>query len=119
MAFPIPSPYVWDSSFDVGNDHMNEQHKNLFTLIDALDKGRNEANFKALVDLVLLHFKEEEVHSQKILSGDDFAAHKTIHDNLVSTVGGLNAGAIGDEQIAFLKNWLVNHIKGSDMKYKQ
>jgi hemerythrin-like metal-binding protein len=67
----------------------------------------------------LKHFKEEETHTQAVLSGDDFNAHKAIHDNFVSTVSGLDPNAIGDDQIAFLKNWLVNHIKGSDMKYKK
>eukprot|EP01125_Pyxidicula_operculata_P022653 TRINITY_DN9476_c0_g1_i1.p2 TRINITY_DN9476_c0_g1~~TRINITY_DN9476_c0_g1_i1.p2 ORF type:complete len:111 (+),score=29.59 TRINITY_DN9476_c0_g1_i1:37-333(+) len=98
---------------------MNDQHKKLFTLIDNLDKGRNETNFKTLVDLVLLHFKEEELHSQKILSADEFKSHKSIHDNLVSTVSGLNPSALNDEHIKFLKNWLVQHIMGSDMKYKK
>lgn len=65
------------------------------------------------------HFKEEEAHTQSVLSGDDFKAHKAIHDKLVSDVSGLDPNAIGDAQIDFLKNWLVNHIKGSDMKYKQ
>lgn len=119
MAFPIPSPFAWDASFDVGDAHMNEQHKKLFTLIDTLDKARNDANFKALVDLVLLHFKEEEAHSHKILDAEEFKSHKATHDSFVSTVGPLSGSALTDDHLKFVKNWLVQHIKGSDMKYKR
>lgn len=52
MSFAIPSPYAWDASFCVGEPTMNEQHKQLFVLIDNLDKARTAANFQSLVDLV-------------------------------------------------------------------
>ena len=115
MAFDIPSPFTWDNSFDVHNAHFNEQHKNLFRLIAALDADRGNASvLKELLDLVVLHFKAEE---------DGFAAkgwagaadHKAIHDKFVQDA--LAVKSIGDGEIQFLKNWLVHHIKGSDFQY--
>ena len=64
MAFPIPSPFVWDASFDVGSDKINDQvrftivsklccpnkevcdplqHKKLFTLITDLEADQGNA----------------------------------------------------------------------------
>ena len=36
-----------------------------------------------------------------------------VHDAVEATKGGVNDGII-----AFLRDWLVTHIKGSDMGYK-
>ena len=66
MAFPIPSPFVWDASFDVGSAVINDQvswggscafsrrtphksttfpsqHKKLFTLITDLEADQGNA----------------------------------------------------------------------------
>lgn len=64
MAYPIPSPFVWDASFDVGSDKINDQvrvpldtpscartrrpvsppqHKKLFTLITDLEADQGNA----------------------------------------------------------------------------
>ena len=37
MSIAIPSPFIWDESFDVKDDHLNDQHKKLFTMISDLD----------------------------------------------------------------------------------
>lgn len=115
MAFAIPSPFVWDQSFDVKNKALNAEHVRLFQLIDALDKNRDSAAaLKELLDLVVAHFKHEEnLFNEKHYS--DAVAHKATHDKLLTDVAAVKS--IGDGEIAFLKNWLVNHIKGSDQKY--
>lgn len=115
MSFAIPSPYAWDASFDVKQQLFNDDHKKLFDLINALDADRSSgAKLKALLDFVLVHFKNEE---------DFFAAkgwteaveHKKIHDKFVQDA--LAVKAVDDGVMQFIKNWLVVHIKGSDMKY--
>jgi len=99
MSFPIPNPFVWDSSFDVGDAAMNSQHQQLFQRIDALDKARTPENFQALVDLVLKHFHDEEAHSKPILDGAEFDRHKKVHDELVNVAKSLDPNKIGDEQV--------------------
>ena len=115
MVFEIPSPFQWDASFDVKNANINAQHQKLFTLIDTLDKNRASAEvLKELLDYVVLHFKTEE-DSFAAKNWDGAAAHKAIHDKFVQDA--LAVKSVGDGEIDFLKNWLVNHIKGSDFTY--
>ena len=112
MAFPVPSPYKWDASFDVKHGELNEQHKKLFDLIDRLDKDKsNKQVLNDLLALVKLHFStEESVRQGKGLLSD---GHKAKHVKLVEDVGKLPA--IDQAATDFLKNWLVNHIKASDI----
>ena len=78
MAFAIPSPFAWDSSFDVKHEHLNEQHKTLFDLINKLDANRSSAEaLKELLDFAVLHFKTEEEDFEKH-SYADKAAHKVL-----------------------------------------
>lgn len=116
MSYDIPNPFQWDATFCVGNEHLNEQHKRLFVLINNLDADRtNGAVLKELLDFVVLHFKsEEDLFAEKHFAEAD--SHKATHDNFVQTAVGLKS--VGDGEIAFIKQWLVNHIKVSDMKYK-
>ena len=67
-----------------------------------------------LLDYVVMHFKTEEDMFAKVNYADT-AAHKAIHDKFVQDA--LAVKAVDDGVIQFLKSWLVNHIKGTDMKY--
>ena len=64
--------------------------------------------------LQVYHFKSEEDLFARV-GFAEAAPHKAIHDKFLSDAGGLTS--IGDGEIAFIKNWLVVHIKGSDMHY--
>eukprot|EP00923_Selenidium_pygospionis_P041244 GHVN01071453.1.p1 GENE.GHVN01071453.1~~GHVN01071453.1.p1 ORF type:complete len:121 (+),score=23.17 GHVN01071453.1:175-537(+) len=111
----VPSPFTWDESFSVKNSTIDEQHKGLFTGIDKLDKSRSDKQcLESLVGLVKEHFNTEEAlfMSKGFPDADD---HKKTHDKFIDDVAGVKD--VGDEQITFLKEWLVNHIKGSDFKY--
>lgn len=159
-AFAIPEPYEWDSSFDVKIGSLNEQHKNLFRLIDNLAKDQSNAAILAeLLGAVKAHFETEEVRAtrpcfaysaalrhvvdlrmattcspfltvpfmafpsdrpQSLFAEFGYThadSHKGIHDKFLADCAAVTA--INDDVIAFLKNWLVVHIKGSDMKYAE
>jgi hemerythrin family non-heme iron protein len=47
----------------------------------------------------------------------DYTTHKAAHDAFVDKVKGLSV-PISADVVAFAKDWLVNHIKGTDFKYK-
>ncbi|KAL9654112.1 hypothetical protein ABK040_016011 [Willaertia magna] len=112
----VPSPFVWDQTFCVANDEINNQHKRLFELIDALDKNRTCAQtLKDLLDLVTVHFKTEEDKFAQV-GWENAKAHKEVHDKFVQDA--LAVKVVDDAVINFLKEWLVHHIQGEDMKYK-
>ena len=119
MSFPIPEPFAWDASFDVKNDTINEQHKHLFVLINDLAAHKADAGkLKALLDYAVMHFKtEEDLFHSKHWDEAKATAHKAIHDKFVSDAVAATAGGVNDAVIAFVKKWLVEHIKGSDMQY--
>ena len=115
MPFDVPTPFAWDASFDVKDDDFNTEHKKLFDLINSLDAARGDAAvLKELLDYVVFHFKHEE---EKFAAAKYAAAdsHKAIHDKFVQDALALTS--VGDGEMAFIKQWLVDHIKGSDMKY--
>lgn len=79
---------------------------------------------KLLNELILYtreHFKREEDYMRDVRYAD-FNAHKEEHDQLIKDLLLLQARFItGDGVIAlqvssFLRNWLVNHIIGTDKK---
>jgi len=117
-SIPIPSPYAWDASFDVKVASFNTQHKKLFDLINALDADRgNGGKLKALVEYVVMHFKsEEDSFAQHGFDSASTKGHKAIHEKFVSDAGGVKV-PVDEGTMNFIKQWLVNHIKISDMKY--
>nr|AQV13709.1 hemerythrin [Ninoe sp. EP-2017] len=117
MPETIPEPYVWDESFKVFYDQLDEEHKGLFKAVFnmAEDKASEKA-LQALVDVTEKHFSaEEELMTKKKYENLD--SHKKIHAEFVTKIKGLKA-PVDDATVTFAKDWLVNHIKGVDFKYK-
>jgi hemerythrin family non-heme iron protein len=119
MSFPIPEPYVWDESFKVFYEKLDEEHKGLFQGIFACAKDPSDA--KALGDLaaaVKTHFDNEEA---MMLASDQYKgqypSHKPLHEDFLQKLGTLSVPLSAD-QLQFAKEWLVNHIKGTDFGYK-
>jgi hemerythrin family non-heme iron protein len=116
-AYPVPTPFQWDTSFDIHHHELNEQHKKLFTMINDLEADMHSAaKLKTLLDFAVHHFKtEEDLFASHHY--EDATAHKAIHDKFVNDAVAGTAGGVSAGVIKFLKEWLVNHIKVSDMKY--
>jgi hemerythrin len=115
MSFAIPSPFTWDESFDVQSDQFNTQHKELFRLINDLDADRSSAaKLTALVDYVVLHFKDEEA-AMTAAGFAEFDGHKAIHDKFLADAGAVTS--VDEGVMNFIKQWLVTHIKASDKQY--
>ncbi|MDP6981090.1 MAG: bacteriohemerythrin [Myxococcota bacterium] len=114
----------------VGIDSIDEQHKKLVNMINALNDAlaKGEANdvmvkiFDGLVAYVDKHFTFEEALFTKA-GWDGAAAHKEKHKQLVEEVMAFKAsldsgsGMIGIKLMKFLKEWLTNHIMKSDKEY--
>jgi hemerythrin family non-heme iron protein len=115
--FEVPEPYCWDESFRVVYDNLDSEHTNIFKAIFECAKDPSSAaNLKSLVDVTVDHFTDEEGMMEKA-SYADLATHRIIHKEFVDKIKGLST-PLSDEVVSYAKKWLVNHIKGTDFKYK-
>ncbi|RUM45353.1 MAG: bacteriohemerythrin [Desulfocapsa sp.] len=120
----------WSTALSVGINSIDEQHKVLINLINTLfremnsGKGRQAVSsaLSKLIEYTGSHFAyEENIFDKHNYSGTD--AHKEIHRKLVAQVVDFQrqfeSGEkdISLELMEFLKDWLVQHIKGTDKKY--
>lgn len=85
----------------------------LFAGIDALNAERTLASYEALVGKVLTHFADEEKLG---LSDAHLKMHKDLVDIATAKMGELKAGgAVDDALVKLLQDWLMNHIKTTDI----
>jgi methyl-accepting chemotaxis protein len=120
--------FEWNDKLELHCHEMDEEHKVLIGKINVLVSNLNEDNideiissFKDLLSYTQIHFSDEE-QFMRDMNYPEYEAHKQIHDNLLLVLkkfgDDLIAGKVEkDKVVAFLKNWLVTHIMGVDMKY--
>nr|AQV13734.1 hemerythrin [Pectinaria gouldii] len=116
MGFDIPEPFVWDESFKVFIETLDEEHKGLFAGI--FDVAANPGCGKSLDSvqgLVSKHFADEE-GLMEAAKYPDLESHRKLHVEFVEKLNKVATPVSGDT-IVFAKDWLVNHIKGIDHKY--
>ena len=125
MAF-----FEWTDQLSVNVQAIDSQHKKLIEMINSLNeamlakKGREmqKATIDAMVDYAATHFMLEEGYMKKF-NNPDYDAHKSEHDEFTRTAQDLKERAdtkgfgLTLEIMGFLKNWLQNHIMGTDKKY--
>ena len=122
---------TWSPKYSVGVASIDEEHKKLIALInelhDAMIAGRGKdvvgKVLDGLVDYTKKHFAlEERLFAQ---TGYPAAAeHKRAHDELTQQVVEIQEKfrsgktiTISMEVMNFLKDWLVDHILGTDQQY--
>ena len=120
----------WDSSFSVNVDTFDEQHKQIFSMLNqvhaAMKQGRGCTVIgdvlQSLISYTLTHFAAEEA---KMTDGyPDAAKHKACHNALREKVLDLQKQhlALRDPVLAttilqLLYDWLTDHIKNVDKQY--
>jgi len=117
--YDIPEPFAWDESFKVEIERLDAEHKVLFDKLRDVEAARgSQANWDSLLTTYVAHFVYEESQFSTILAADfDPADHKVRHDAIVNTLKGVVV-PVSEEVTNFIKNWLVQHIKNTDFKYK-
>lgn len=122
--------FVWNSGYETGVAAMDAQHQKLVAMINDLYRAMRQqkaaAVMNGIVDNLIAytakHFRDEEAVMEKA-GYPEIEKHKEIHASLVGKVLEVQKnlhsgqGAVGMELLNFLKDWLVNHIKGTDKKY--
>lgn len=120
----------WDSSFSVNVELIDKQHQMLVKMInelyDAMRSGKEKEALQKLInrlsDYAAMHFAAEE-HYFDIFGYPDSEAHKKAHSDFERKVAKFEnefdqgRQSLSREIMNFLGDWLVEHIKGSDMKY--
>ena len=124
-------PFIeWTEAFSVGIKQIDEQHQQLFSLINVLyDSIKRNAGekvightLKELRDYVSYHFKAEEAW-MKMLHYPDFAKHLQEHVDATKQVNKFiidysrGSKTVPLDVLRFMSNWLQNHILQIDRDY--
>ena len=121
---------VWKPEYSVANRELDGQHQKLMDLINELHEGMLHGKGALMLQPVLdqlirytkSHFKAEEQYMQAA-GFPQFASHKHQHEKLTREVEQFIADVRSGKltlslQISqFLKQWLDQHILGSDQQY--
>ena len=121
----------WEDSYSVGVEIFDNEHKKLIDIINrlhlALLMKETDAvmgkTLKDLIDYTITHFAHEEENMAN-QTYSDFFKHKKEHDELIKKVqdykSQIESGktTISLSLMNFLKDWLMSHILGTDMKYR-
>lgn len=130
-SFKIKTQLIeWDNSLSVGNQKIDSQHKVLIKLINNLNEAFAEGKTKSaigeilkeLAEYTVTHFGDEERFMERG-NYPDLANHKKIHvkfvDTVKTTINDFESGKsmVSKDLMIFLKEWLIEHIMGTDQKY--
>ena len=124
--------FVWDKCLEIGNDEIDNQHKELFKrvnkLLSAMADGRGKKTIGKLIEFlteyVAIHFNAEENLMRK-RNYTDYLQHQIQHKQFTADVFHIKQvfetqGATSDLVIQMHKkvcNWLRNHISTEDKKF--
>ncbi|MHC4648653.1 MAG: bacteriohemerythrin [Planctomycetota bacterium] len=122
----------WDDSLSVGIDLIDEQHKMLIQrlcdLSRAIEMTQGPAEIARTLDFMIdytdFHFSTEEKHMTEY-NYPGFNEQKAQHDQFKGLLKHLvedfeeegATRALATSINVFLANWLVNHIKGTDVRF--
>ncbi|MDD5492479.1 MAG: bacteriohemerythrin [bacterium] len=124
-------PFIeWDEKYSVNVKEIDDQHKELFQIINDLDDAVSggkaqdiiETTVHKMINYAKTHFATEEKYMTKF-NYHDLPEHKTEHDKFNIKVlemnGRLKTGVyiMSTEISRFIKDWLTHHILVTDKKY--
>ncbi len=124
----------WSSVYEVGEQKIDEQHKNLFGAINQLadliklyEKNQSD-QFSNVIRLLLfmkdyvhVHFRDEETAMAKN-NYSGLEHHKVLHAKFTAYITKFYLDYLNNKEgdlrelLLNLKEWLSNHILGEDMK---
>jgi len=125
MAF-----FEWSDEFSVNIKEIDEEHKQLVKMLNDLYEAMKAGQGSEMVGRILTgmaeyaktHFATEERYMKRY-AYPGYAAHKAEHDEFAAKAADLleryaqNSKVLSIETGSFLKNWLRDHITGTDKLY--
>nr|CRH07158.1 Putative methyl-accepting chemotaxis sensory transducer [Candidatus Magnetococcus massalia] len=123
--------FPWDDSLSVGVQQLDEEHKVLVEIINKLHRnlkmGESDTALgeilKELTSFTATHFEHEEALMAKH-NYPGLAGQKEQHKRMVAKFGLLlqrfeeGEFTVAMDVMSFARNWLTQHILGTDMEYK-
>ncbi len=118
----------WNKCFSVGVRLIDQQHKNLFSIINDLIIAKENEQQQDVIENILTeliayteyHFSSEE---KLFKIHPDYKKHCLIHRNFVAKIMAQtnscknNKEDISEETLNFLVDWLKNHVLGTDLLF--
>jgi hemerythrin len=122
--------FEWKDSYSTGIHSVDAQHRNLFAVAEelytAMSNGQGKAAVGRTLDRLVQYTANHFAHEERLMRLHDYpelVAHKAAHDALTGQVlqfqADYRAGKVTMtvQLLQFLRDWLQNHIMGSDQKY--
>ena len=126
-------PFDWKESYSVGHAAMDQQHRQIFTIANALYDAIRQAGgapkqylrdvITTLSDYTRSHFAAEE-QLQLEIDYPGYERHKQLHDALIKRVEELDArlrngyAGIAAQILSLLvREWMSRHIYIEDQRY--
>jgi len=120
----------WNEEYSVGISTIDEEHKKFIDIINKAIVTKEHSDkpeeireiLYEMIKYALNHFATEETNMVKF-NFPEYQSHRNEHlDFTDKTVSMINKVIKGDYNVAnqileYLKQWLVNHIQGTDRKY--
>jgi hemerythrin-like metal-binding protein len=124
---------IWNDSYTVGVQEIDDQHKKLFSIInsrfDLMKNAENDEKLKAVLkelsDYASYHFSTEEKYFQQFQyekSQIHISQHDAYKDTMQTYSVKLNSEnklIVAYELMDFLVSWWINHVTGADQEYKE
>ena len=120
----------WKEKYSVFYDEIDEQHKKLVDMINELYDSFTQGKADDVVEDILIkmikytdyHFKTEEKYFEKYTysnTEEHIKEHKKFVSDVTDFYKDFKNGSISlsYDIMTFLRNWLLEHIYGSDKKY--
>jgi hemerythrin len=123
--------FPWSNDCSVGIRIIDNDHKDLFGMVNALhvalEGGAPAKNIDSLLAALSRYVEEHFEREEELMAAYNYpglSAHKAKHKELALDVHALRKAHIShphrvdrDKFLEYLKNWLSNHILRSDMDY--
>ncbi len=121
----------WDNSFSVNIKEIDRQHQVLVDIIndlyESMSSGKSKSIMSKILDGLTDYTKKHFSYEEKMMDSykyhglsDQLKQHQKFVDKLTDMCDNFsnNKAVLSTELMEFLKDWLTNHIKKTDMEYK-
>lgn len=124
--------FKWDKKYSVGVLSIDNQHKQIFVILDklynSLKRGHVEIVLDQIIpeleDYIILHFKTEEFFFGSFnyeATLEHIAEHDSFKQKMNDIKAEIKSGrtSLSFDLMIFLKNWIEHHILLVDKKYSE